>query len=615
MAIVDIRSLQVGNLVVPVRFDERCGPVPPGSSVSLLLDNYAFLSVTSTSNEVVGVEVTVSLAPPVSQPVELARFATLGGRFILKKSVQTKVAVLTAFGLDLLSQLASDLRTGPAARFGRNAPHCDLGDAITGMFISPKVGGVQSRFRLEGFEVESMDGMIFKCSTKAAGQDRLVELTATVRVMSEGRVGTLIKNLKFDGAHFRERLEYYSQEHSALPSGHEMKSAGALPQLGHLPILQAGNAVFLEELVHVRFHAHNQEKIGWQDFAEGAWSPLKDESTMEGKKRIHGMVERFQEVAAMIWNEAFADVAECVGRAYKDKTYPLRRFHDGMTSVLLWGVIATWSHDLHNSMVSSVSGARLNSPLLAKQALQAGFEATVAHMYAGTGPWIVSPSEDYYLHGGVAARLVYRSTTRGKLPKKSALKKNKEKGTASDSGSLASGASLSSVEKKRASKKRKRESKKPKGAGKTKEKKTRFQDLDSEVESTRSDSTGNSSDSSASRARERIVLKTTALNAKGGGKPDKSGKNTSTPGASRAKSVCIFWLAEQLSLNDEDGVAMTCRRLEKGLTCYGRHEDKGLKAITAKECLTRLETAKIGDAKKDILKAGIAAAVSAGSFK
>ena len=55
MAVVDIRTLQVGNLVAPVRFDERQGPVAPGSSVSLLVDNYGFLSVTSTCGDVMGV--------------------------------------------------------------------------------------------------------------------------------------------------------------------------------------------------------------------------------------------------------------------------------------------------------------------------------------------------------------------------------------------------------------------------------------------------------------------------------------------------------------------------------------------------------------------------------
>ena len=615
MAVVDIRSVQVGNLLVPVRFDDACGPVAPGSSVSLLVENYAFLSVTSTSGDVVGVEVTIALSnPPSTQHAELARYNKLGAKFILNKSAQTKVAVLTVFGMDLLGQLDHNLRSGPAARFGKNAPHCDLVDAITGMFSSPKPGGgVVPRLRLEGFEVESMDGRIYKCSTKSAGQDRLVDLAGGVRVMTEARVVTMIKNLKFDGAHFRERLEYYSQEHSALPVGHEMKSAGALPQLEHLPILQAANSLIFEEFVHVRMHAHNQVKLGWQDFGEGSWSHLKDESTMEGKKRLHSMVERFQEVAAMVWNEVFVDVAESVGRAYKDKSYPFRRFHDGMASVLLWGVIATWSHDLHNSMVSSVSGASLHSPLLAKQALQAGFEAAMAHMYKGTGPWIVSPSEDYYLHGGVAARLVYRSTTRDKRPMKSALKKSKGK-VLSDSSTVASGTSLSSADVRKVSTKRKRAGKKSAKAKTGKPKKVRLQEADSEAESMPSRSSGESSDSTASKARERLVIKTTALNAKIRG-TSKLPKAPVAPAAGAAKSVCLFWLAAQLSLKDEDGEIMTCNREAKGLPCYGRHDDKGLKGVTAKECLGRVEKARISEEKKAIFVAGIEAAKTAGTIK
>ena len=364
----------------------------------------------------------------------------------------------------------------------------------------------------------------------------------------------------------------------------------------------------------MRVHAHNQERIGWQDFAEGTWFHFKDASTMEGKKCIHSLVERFQEVAAMVWNEVFFDVAESVGRAYKDKTYPFRRFHDGMASVLLWGVIATWSHDLHNSMVSSVSGAPLHSPLLAKQALQAGFEASMSHMYKGTGPWIISPSEDYYLHGGVAARLVYRSTTRGKLPKKSALKKQKEK-VPSDSSSVASGATLSSVEVRKSANKRKRTSKKLKKAkaGKTKEKRVRLQEADSTAESGTGRSSGESSESSASKARERLVEKTTALNAKIRG----TSKLLKAPGAAAGgapKGVCLFWLAGQLALMDENGEPMTCHKEDQGIPCFLRHE-KSLKAVSSKECLGKLDKARISEEKKAIFKAGIEAAAAAGTIK
>ena len=603
MTIVDIRSLQVGNIIVPTQFDDSTGPVAPGSSITKLVDSIAFLSVTSDCGEVVGVEVTVVIdKPPTHQHPELVRFNDIGSKFILSKAVQKKVAVMTTFGLEILSQADTNLRTGPASRFGKGAPHSNLGDA-TGMFISPKVGGHLSRIRLDGFEVESRDGIIFSCSTKAAGQDRLVALAATVRVMNGPRLLALIKNLLFEGDHFRERLEYYAQEHGSLPAGHEMKSAGSLPHLVHLPIFQASHRGMFEEFVHLRFHAYNQEKLGWQDLAEGAWSPLKDESTMEGKKRIFGMVERFQEVAATVWNDSFGDVAASFCAAYRDRNYPLRRFHDGMTSVILWGVVATWAHDLHHALESSVSGTALSTPQLAKAALQKGFESSMAHMYAGTGPWIVSPSEDYYLHGGVAPRLVYRSTTRGKKPGKSSLKR----AAATDAGSVSSTTSTVSGDRK---KKRKKAKKSTEGTPR-KERRVRLQDLDSGGEERRSDGSddGSLSTDPSVLAERRKVVKNTARNAK----PDKAKKGGPAP--SKTARVCVFWLAHQLALKDELGVNITCHREDKGQTCFARHA-ADLKAITAKECLESTKVAKgISEDRRAAFKAGIELAEAAGSFQ
>ena len=121
----------------------------------------------------------------------------------------------------------------------------------------------------------------------------------------------------------------------------------------------------------------------------------------------------------MTWNEVFADVAECVGRAYKDKSYPLRRYHDGMTSVLLWGVIATWSHDLHNAMMSSVSGASLSTPLMAKKALQAGFENSIAHMYAGTAVLGLCPHRRTTTSTGVLQLVWFIGLRRGASTRRS----------------------------------------------------------------------------------------------------------------------------------------------------------------------------------------------------
>ena len=82
----------------------------------------------------------------------------------------------------------------------------------------------------------------------------------------------------------------------------------------------------------------------------------------------------------------------------------------------------------------------------------------------------------------------------------------------------------------------------------------------------------------------------------------------------RVKGVCLFWLGGQLGLLDDDGGPMSCHRVDRGLTCFGRHEEKGLKGVSAK-VLARLETAKIHEDKKVAIKAGVEAAIAAGTLK
>jgi hypothetical protein len=266
---------------------------------------------------------------------------------------------------------------------------------------------------VKAYVIESQDGVLYQCSSKAEGVRRLRKVRFLTRCMSKERLEFLVEDLAFEPSRVLSLCRMRVESASSLPDS-SLGSLDMIWQLYELPCVKV--VTKLERVLLGQYQLHDWASLSLCDFVEN-WSPTsfsQQSASRAGRHALNMAVVNWQKTYSILLDPAFIDVLSPVLAVFDSAAQPLQTFHTFYIAHRIELIFVFWSRDILESLRSELFPAiDLSTPVGCATLLRSYAEVWAA---AATGSQL---SADVVSSTGVTlppsleeGRIVIAETTR-----------------------------------------------------------------------------------------------------------------------------------------------------------------------------------------------------------